>query len=485
MKKRLAAALLCLALLISLPVYAAEETGSGSLDNFILSQTYDGRFTDVDTSDWFYSNVVTLYELGLTNGQTATLFGVEENLTVEEAIGFAARVRSLYQYGDAEAGGNTFAAEDGDWSSRYVLYLKSLWLLDDSFDALLDTSVTRAQAAHIMSLALPEELFTEINATAVTVGYANRAYITDVTDYTPYQQDILQLYKWGIVTGSDATGSFLPDTHITRSEFAALLTRLVQPSLRVKLSWDVSSYYTATSKTYRDLVTPGTFRRSHEIGDLSAVDSNIRYMLSRGSSTLVLQLNKNDVTEASVTALMSDYLNTIRHYIEQGYNAVSCSYSAGTGRVTLRFYSSIFSESLFSTARSETLAEAIRIHDLLWENGSITPGMSEMEKARVYFTYICENCTYDYRAIENSVSHTAYSLFFMGSAVCDGYTAAYNLLLKLEGIDCTTYSTTDHIWTVATLDGQTYHIDTTWGDQSGSIRYEYFAMTEEQSLSRF
>ena len=65
--------------------------------------------------------------------------------------------------------------------------------------------------------------------------------------------------------------------------------------------------------------------------------------------------------------------------------------------------------------------------------------------------------------------------------MCDGYTGAYNLLLKLEGIDCTALSNTSHIWTVATLDGISYHIDTTWGDSGRVINYNYFAMTEEQS----
>ena len=86
-----------------------------------------------------------------------------------------------------------------------------------------------------------------------------------------------------------------------------------------------------------------------------------------------------------------------------------------------------------------------------------------------------------------SISHSAYSAFQSGLAVCDGYTAAYNLLLKLEGIDCSTMSTADnsHIWTVAELDGVSYHIDPTWGDQTGSIRYEYFNMTEEKALACF
>ena len=65
--------------------------------------------------------------------------------------------------------------------------------------------------------------------------------------------------------------------------------------------------------------------------------------------------------------------------------------------------------------------------------------------------------------------------------MCDGYTGAYNLLLKLEGIDCTALFNDSHIWTLAELDGTTYHIDVTWGDQYGRTDLRYFGMSEEQS----
>ena len=55
--------------------------------------------------------------------------------------------------------------------------------------------------------------------------------------------------------------------------------------------------------------------------------------------------------------------------------------------------------------------------------------------------------------------------------------------LKLEGIDCTALSNNSHIWTVATLDGETVHIDATWGDQGNTGTKQYFAMTPEQSYS--
>ena len=482
MKARLTALLLSLALLFSLPARAAEE---GSMANFAPTLAYDDRFADVDAGAWYYDNVAQLYAMGLAKGLSDTVFGVWDSITVKEVLSFAARVSSLYLYGDAEYGASLYPAQDGWWYTPYVLYLKAQGIIDDSFDSLMDTAATRAQAAHIIANILPESLFTEINATAVTIGYATRSFITDVNDYTPYQQDILQLYKWGILTGSDSTGSFLPDTSIARCEFAALLTRLVDPSLRVTLSWDVSAYYTAKLKSYRDLVTPGTYSRTHDPEDMAAIDGNIRYMIASGSNTVVIYLPNTTVTEEMVTALMNRYLTTIRLYIEQGYNAVSCSYSAASGRISLRFYSSIFSDEFFITARSKTLDEAIRVHDALWAQGKITAGMSELEKARVYYTWICDNAVYDSRAVDTSLSHTAYSLFTMGSAVCDGYTAAYNLLLKLEGIQCSTYSLDDHIWTVATLDGRQLHIDPTWGDQSGTVNYTYFAMTPADSLARF
>ena len=108
--------------------------------------------------------------------------------------------------------------------------------------------------------------------------------------------------------------------------------------------------------------------------------------------------------------------------------------------------------------------------------------MTEREKALVYYLWISANCDYEKDASTTSLSHIPYNLFQNGIAVCDGYTGAYNLLLKLEGIECSAYLTEDHIWTVATLDGEEVHIDTTWGDTGDGGNPLYFAMTPEVSL---
>ncbi len=49
-----------------------------------------------------------------------------------------------------------------------------------------------------------------------------------------YADEIYMLYRAGITIGSDARGTFNPDKFIKRSEVAAIVTRMVDDSLRIK-----------------------------------------------------------------------------------------------------------------------------------------------------------------------------------------------------------------------------------------------------------
>ena len=108
--------------------------------------------------------------------------------------------------------------------------------------------------AGVLAPALSAECYDERNAEAVTVGYASHRRITDVNDYTPYQNDILRLYKWGIVGGVNEDGSYHPNDTLKRSELAALVVRMVAPSARLTLSWQSLSYRSAAGTTWGDLI---------------------------------------------------------------------------------------------------------------------------------------------------------------------------------------------------------------------------------------
>ena len=156
-----------------------------------------------------------------------------------------------------------------------------------------------------------------------------------------------------------------------------------------------------------------------------------------------------------------------------------------SGKVLLTFSSTACDGAQLKKYREETLARAILVHDALWESGYLTGDMTQYELARAYYVWLCNNCVYDEGTVSSSsLSHLAYSALVDGVAVCDGYTGAYDLLLRLEGIECTALMNTDHIWTVAELDGKTYHIDTTWGDQGTRVDMSFFGMTEAQSRAK-
>ena len=473
MKKRFFALALAMALVLTIPAVAAQD----SVDNFVRSRTYTGQFPDLTAASTFYDNVTALYEYGLTVGKADGTFGPRDPLTVGQVVIFAGRIRSLYRTGDAEAGPGAHQGQPGEATAlRYLRYLQAEGVIGTEFDQLLNTAATRAQVAHVLAGTLPEEALPPIHQDLVTQAYASRRFITDVTEYTPYYQDILTLYRTGVSVGSDAAGSFLPDQPITRGAAAAMLTRMVDPDLRVTPDWDLGEEaWSAQGATMGDLVSLGTYIAAPSTA--AEMDESVRYMLSSNQNTLTLQYPGLSVVSAR--QVMETALAAVKTYCEQCYNTVNCSFSAD-GAITLTFSAASAGDQILSY-RDAAMEAAIAVHDSLWEDGTITSSMTDYEKARAYFTWICDNCVYDYSAGDSSLSHIAYNLFENGTAVCDGYTGAYNLLLKLEGIDCTALSNSSHIWTVATLDGTEYHIDTTWGDSGPAPNYSYFAMTAQES----
>ena len=493
MKLRSALLFLALALLLSVNVLAQslgtddlpesdmperEETAEADT-HFVPARTYGGEFTDVAGDSWYAPSVVSAYEYGLLSGRGAGEFAPGDNITLAELLTIAARLRCIYFTGsDAPL----LEAQDGasPWYAPYIDYLKDENLLDNSFEGFYLLPASRAQMAGIFAFALPEDWYDEPNAQLVTEAYASRDFITDVTERTPYRSEILLMYRRGLLSGMDEKGSFYPDRSVSRAEIAALLTRVVEPETRLTLSWVVQPYHSAAGATLSGLITPPqSVSSAPSARDSAAIDALVRDMLARGASTITLNYPKA-LTSATASALTKAFTARVKTYCEQMYNAVSCK-AYSTGRVELTFSSTSCTDAELASYRAKTLAAAVAVHDSLWESGVLSYEMSEYEIARTYFLWLCDNCRYDEDAADDSLSHLAYGALVSGLAVCDGYTGAYDLLLKLEGIDCTALFNDSHIWTVAVLDGAEYHIDVTWGDQYGRTDLRWFGMSAAQS----
>lgn len=115
----------------------------------------------------------------------------------------------------------------------------------------------------------------------------------------------------------------------------------------------------------------------------------------------------------------------------------------------------------------------------------IDPDMTDFQKVKAINDWIVNNTKY---SEETSTSpHAAYTLFNEGKGVCQAYALATYKLLEEVGIE-SKYVTgqgkgINHGWNLIKLDGEWYHLDTTWNDPislegRNILTYKYFLISD-------
>ncbi len=106
--------------------------------------------------------------------------------------------------------------------------------------------------------------------------------------------------------------------------------------------------------------------------------------------------------------------------------------------------------------------------DAIIKKAGIKKGMSQYDiELNIHNTLVKE---FDY--IKTTNAHNAYGAIVEKEAVCQGYTLAYNYLLRLCGIEAHYVAGTSrdipHAWSLVSIDGEYYYTDITWDDPSGT-----------------
>lgn len=128
----------------------------------------------------------------------------------------------------------------------------------------------------------------------------------------------------------------------------------------------------------------------------------------------------------------------------------------------------------------------------LIDNGKLTADMTQTQKAQVLFNWVTENVVYDHESnneIKNGTGfnpdcQTGRAALLKGTAVCNGYTALYNLMCRFVGI-YQTYGMfgeakgIGHAWTYQILDEKPCMTDATWGSGYFAKSAEYFKQSRK------
>lgn len=119
--------------------------------------------------------------------------------------------------------------------------------------------------------------------------------------------------------------------------------------------------------------------------------------------------------------------------------------------------------------------------------------LKDYEKAFLAYQWLCEHVVYDSKYNSNlSIDEnnkqldpddfTAYGALVKGVAVCSGYANAYQYIMQGRlGIPCDVVVNTTHAWNMIYVDGQYYHVDSTWGDSIYLKDFtKYFLLTDKE-----
>ena len=230
MSARISSKLLCFVLsvllfLLSCP--AAVE--AKSLNDTGVSATV---FRDVSPEHWFYDYVRIVSERGLMIGKSEDEFYPDAMITGAETLTLLSRVYAILEGDEAALLSQTEGSVP--WYSGYLSYCVKKGLLTQAERNALspDEPLSRDEVVFYFSR-LPDRIWTVINS--IPDGS-----IPDVPMTSPYAEAIYRAYRSGVVIGTDAKGTFLPNEPIKRSEIAALTVRLLDASQRLSLTLTVS-----------------------------------------------------------------------------------------------------------------------------------------------------------------------------------------------------------------------------------------------------
>lgn len=182
-------------------------------------------FTDVSVNSWYYASVRSAWENDLINGVSAYKFEPDGQLTVAQAIKLAAALHQM------QTSGSVTLKNGQPWYSTYLSYAVRNGIVGEPYMAYtaaqMSAPVTRGEFVHILCGAAKDH--------TVRNEVADNA-IPDVKVTDAYCADIYTFYRAGILTGSDAKGTFHADSTIRRSEVSAILNRMYDVSARQSIT---------------------------------------------------------------------------------------------------------------------------------------------------------------------------------------------------------------------------------------------------------
>ena len=200
---------------VSSPVtLKVQSEAKNRIASYTLTVTTADQFSDVDTNDWFYNNVMRAVELGILSGYTDGTFKPMNNITRRDfAIMLA---QSLGHDNDEEATSPFKDVADTDYgvSSIAYLYENEITVGDSNGNFNPDANITRQEAAIMLVKAFE------------ATGTSSDLYADDAQIASWAKSFVYTAKAAGLMKGDDHN-EFNPTDRLTRAEAASAMVNAV------------------------------------------------------------------------------------------------------------------------------------------------------------------------------------------------------------------------------------------------------------------
>ncbi len=178
-------------------------------------------------------------------------------------------------------------------------------------------------------------------------------------------------------------------------------------------------------------------------------------------------LSRSMIDEAQAHTGVPEEGDYIAYHIA-GWSASLYSYD-GSGDETI--YQFTYTFHYRSTAQQEAAVAEV-IASFLSENAVYT--MTDYEKAKAVYDFICPDATYDYTYSK----YTAYHAAVEKNAVCQGFALLFYRLALEVGLDARIITGIGnggaHAWNIVRINGLYYNVDATWDVNYAEAGWDYF-----------
>lgn len=412
------------------------------------------NFSDVLGGEWFYDDVARLVAEDIIHGYPDGTFRPEENIT------YAEYTKMLITAVGGEIICEGTALFEGHWAAEYInsAYQKGIITDEDIEEGFLpDAPIPRSKMTKMMVLAL------EIPLVKIQNPFLDLKDAPDIYADTAYNEYLLRGYP-----AEDGYRIYDGDANASRSEASAITVRIMD-------------YKSAPYEYRRDAILDNA-SNNILLGESELID-------------LFYILNREFITEFTFETPIpyetwSEYykLANIIHLEHFYASYLHCTYVPSKNKYTIKLEYGDDVEKLkeYVHAAEEKAAEVL--------GEIITEDMGDIDKIKAIHDYIILNCKYDY---DNYIAGTlpfesrlAYGVLVNGSSICQGYSAAFNLLCKMAGIRSIVVTGTapsnpdSHAWNGVLIDGVVYFVDATHDDPvpdlEGRVNYDHFLLGAEE-----